>query len=62
MPKGEGSFRFPGRIVLPAVLIILGGLLLLSNFAILEGDWWSHVKKLWPLILVLIGIDLLIKK
>ncbi len=62
MPRDDSSFHFPGRIILPGVLIILGGLLLLSNMGILGEDWWDLAKRLWPVILVLIGIDLLMRK
>lgn len=47
----------------PVTLIVLGGLLLLSNLGILP---FGQVKALaatwWPLILILIGVTSLLKK
>mgnify|MGYP003487831373 CR=1 FL=1 len=47
----------------PVVLIVLGGLLLLSNLGILPlGELNAILAKWWPLILILIGLSALLKK
>ena len=47
----------------PVVLIVLGGLLLLSNLGILPlGELRALLAKWWPLILILIGVSALLKK
>ena len=47
----------------PVVLVVLGGLLLLSNLGILPlGELKALMAKWWPLILILIGVSALLKK
>lgn len=47
----------------PIVLIVVGGLLLLSNLGILPlGELKALLAKWWPLILILIGVFSLLKK
>jgi hypothetical protein len=47
----------------PIVLIVVGGLLLLSNLGILPlGELKALLAKWWPLILILIGVVSLLKK
>ena len=48
-----------GGIVGPALLILLGALLLMQNLGILPPSAWQDVWRLWPLVLVLVGVDLL---
>lgn len=48
---GEGS----GRLVFGIVLIALGGLFLLD-------DLWRPFVKLWPLILIILGIWMLVRR
>ena len=56
--------RRPGRrlpsVFLPLVLIGAGVLLLLSNLGYLPWQSWNLLWRLWPLLLVGLGIDLLI--
>ncbi len=47
----------PGMVG-PILLIAIGLLLLLSNLGRLQFNWWD-LWRLWPLILVLIGLDIL---
>ncbi|MCB9493738.1 MAG: hypothetical protein H6679_05695 [Epsilonproteobacteria bacterium] len=42
-------------------LIVFGTLLLLQNFDLISFGLWKYVVNLWPLILVLVGINLLTK-
>lgn len=47
----------------PVVLIVIGGLLLLSNLGILPlGEVKALAATWWPLILILIGVTSLLKK
>ncbi|MCC6658809.1 MAG: hypothetical protein IT512_11545 [Rhodocyclaceae bacterium] len=47
----------------PVFLIVLGGLLLLSNLGILPlGELKALAATWWPLILILIGVSSLLKK
>ena len=46
----------------PAILIFLGGVFLLNNFGILSWDVWQSLWKFWPVILILIGIEILLGK
>jgi hypothetical protein len=49
-----------GGLVLPVILIALGAGLLLQNFGLLSPGVWAGVWRLWPLLLVLVGLDLLL--
>lgn len=42
----------------PLLLIALGIVFLLSNFGVISGVSWLAVASLWPLLLVLIGLDI----
>jgi hypothetical protein len=49
-------------IFFPLLLIIIGVLLLLSNFGIISGDYWSLIWQFWPLLLIVIGLDSIFKR
>ncbi len=53
----EQRWHRPG-LVGPAILILIGGLLLLGNLGLLHVDWWQ-LWRLWPVVLILIGLDIL---
>lgn len=42
----------------PLLLIALGLIFLLQNFGFISGVSWLAVASLWPLLLVLIGLDI----
>jgi hypothetical protein len=44
----------------PIILITLGIIFLLNNFGILPWDIWTNLWKFWPVIIILIGIEILI--
>lgn len=44
----------------PLILIFLGGIFLLQNTGYLPPNFWLNLWKLWPLVLVLIGLELLL--
>jgi hypothetical protein len=52
--------RRRGAVVWPLVLIFLGGVFLLQNLGYLPPNFWVNLWKLWPLVLVLVGIELLL--
>lgn len=52
---------YHGGIFLPVVLITAGVLFLLQNFNLLSGDVGSTLLRLWPLLLILIGLDNLLQ-
>src|SRR5919197_5037441 len=47
-------------IVGPTLLIVLGGLLLLNNLGVLPWEVWGNLWRLWPLVLILVGLELLV--
>lgn len=44
-------------LFIPLLLIFLGVLLLLSTLKIIEGDIWSFAWRLWPVLLIVGGLD-----
>ena len=46
----------------PVILIILGVVFLLNNLGILPWDIWFSLWKFWPVILVLVGVEILLGK
>lgn len=54
--------RRPGSLFLPLLLIALGIVFLLSNVGILPGDVWDSILRLWPVILIVIGLDSIYKR
>lgn len=57
----EARERTGPSIAFPLVLIALGGVFLLANMGYISGLSWNRVAQLWPAILVLIGVDLLLR-
>ncbi len=52
----------PGKITLSLVLIALGILVLLRNIGQVSEGWWHTAVKLWPLILVFIGVEVMLTR
>jgi len=52
--------RAPRGVIGPIVLILLGGSLVLQNANLLPGDLWRDVGQFWPLVLVLVGVEMLL--
>ena len=44
----------------PVLLIGLGGLLLLNNFGVVSWDIWRTITRIWPVVMVLIGLQALV--
>lgn len=47
-----------GALFFGVALVVLGGLMLLSNLQLL---WWLDMARLWPVFLVAIGVSLLLR-
>jgi cell wall-active antibiotic response 4TMS protein YvqF len=47
-----------GGVFWPLLLIALGIVFLLSNFGVIAGVSWLAIASLWPLLLILIGLDI----
>ena len=60
MAEGGSRRWFPGGIIIPIMLVVLGILFLLSNFGVISSDFWSTLWRFWPLILVLLGIEIML--
>src|SRR5206468_910686 len=67
--RARGDRRAPARaadatviarrgVFWPLVLIALGLLFLLSNYGFISGVSWLAILNLWPLLLILIGLDI----
>jgi len=52
--------RGRGGVVGPLVLIFIGGVFLLQNAGYLPPNFWMNLWRLWPVVLVLAGIELLL--
>jgi hypothetical protein len=57
--KGR-SRRHGGSIVGPVILIGAGIVFLLNNMDVLPWSIWNQVWRLWPIVLIAIGLDLVI--
>lgn len=60
--RKETPHRRPRSLFGPLLLIALGIVFLLNNLGILRGDGWNTVVQLWPLILIVIGLDSLYQR
>ncbi len=49
-------------IFFPLLLIVIGIIFLLENLGILQGSAWDLILRLWPLLLVVMGVDGLIRR
>ena len=47
-------------IVLPLVLIAAGVVLILNNLGYLSWDVWTLLARLWPVVLIALGLDILL--
>jgi hypothetical protein len=50
-------FRYRGSLLGPIILVTIGVVFLLNNLGYLAGDVWDIILKLWPLLLLAIGLD-----
>ena len=47
------------HLVLPLLLIVAGLIALLANFGLIASGFWDRLFQLWPLILVVVGLEIL---
>lgn len=52
--------RRGGSLVVPIILIVLGVLFLLDNLNITSGIDWGSIWKLWPIILIAMGLEIIL--
>jgi hypothetical protein len=52
--------RQPYRVVFPVLLILVGAALLLANLGTLPADSGWRLVQLWPLLLVMLGVQILV--
>ena len=55
----EGKTR-RGGLVGPIILITLGVVFLMNNLGVLDWSVWVVIFRLWPVLLVAAGLDLLL--
>lgn len=49
-------------LVFPLLLVFLGVMFLLTNLGIVEHRIWSDIFRYWPILLILMGIDALLRR
>lgn len=55
------DFKFrAGSLIFPVVLIVAGVVFLLNNLGVLEWSVWVTLWRLWPIVLIGFGLDVLI--
>jgi LiaI-LiaF-like transmembrane region len=59
-PPDSPRQRHRGGVIWPLLLIFLGAVFLLQNTGYLPPNFWTNLWRLWPVILVLVGVDLLL--
>jgi Domain of unknown function (DUF5668) len=59
MAAPDGRPRRRGSVIGPLMLIFIGGVFLLQNAGIVAPTVWGNLWRLWPVVLVLVGIELL---
>lgn len=60
LPTGPRTGRRNPSLVGPIILVTIGVLALLANAGMLLVNFWQAVLRLWPLLLVLLGIEIII--
>jgi hypothetical protein len=60
MSKLETSNTRRGGLVGPVILIGIGIFFLLTNLGLLNWNFWEAATRLWPIVLIALGLDLLI--
>ena len=54
--------RRQGSLVFPLVLVFLGLMFLLINLGIVDRGVWSDIIRFWPVLLIMMGIDALLRR
>lgn len=61
VPKKAISYRRHG-LTTAILLILIGLIFLLNNFGVLSWSVWGIIWKVWPLFLILVGLEMLVGK
>ena len=56
----EDSLKSSGDMIWGMLLLFAGVMLLLNFLEIIPWDFWSHVWRFWPVLIVLSGISILL--
>lgn len=51
-----------GRFTLAFILFLSGVLLLLENFGLIRHIFWSSIIRYWPVILIILGLEMLLER
>jgi LiaF transmembrane domain len=54
--------RRQGNLVFPLFLVFLGLMFLLINLGVVDRSVWSDIIRFWPVLLILMGIDTLLRR
>lgn len=54
--------RHQGSLVFPLLLVFLGLMFLLINLGVVDRSIWSDIIRFWPVLLILMGIDTLLRR
>lgn len=57
----ENQHRFRRSVFIPIILIVAGVVLLMYNFGLVPGDPWEIIFRLWPVILIALGLDSILR-
>lgn len=57
----DSLFRERG-VAGPVFFLTLGGMFLLRNFDLVEGDVWWLLIRLWPVLLIAVGLDFILRR
>lgn len=60
MEERPSRRRRGGSLVFPIILIVLGLLFLLSNLNIISDIDWGSIWKLWPILLIALGLEVIL--
>jgi hypothetical protein len=56
------KIRYPGSLLWPVVLIVIGVVFLMNNLGMLSQSAWDTILLCWPLLLIVIGLDNLLRR
>lgn len=51
-----------GNLLFPLILVFLGVLFLLINLDVVDSSIWSKLAQYWPVLLIIVGIDMLLRR